>query len=102
MWPDDYRGALAWNLDYISSIAFYHQMHKEIIQTGAIDYAHELKAFDVLIITGANDNVTPLAGQKRLQKELDAKLHTIDGVGHLLHYEKPTEVAVALRAFLIS
>jgi len=90
------------NLDYISSIAFYHQMHKEIIQTGAIDYAHKLKAFDVLIITGTNDNVTPLAGQKRLQKELDAKLHTIDGVGHLLHYEKPTEVAVALRAFLIS
>lgn len=90
------------NLEFISSIGFYYNMHREIIKTGTIDYTSKLKSLDVLIITGNKDNVTPLATQKRFQKALTAKLHIIPGVGHLLHYEKPTEVAVALREFLLS
>lgn len=88
------------NLDFISSIAFYLNMHREIIGTGALDYTSQLQHLDVLIITGNKDNVTPLAGQKRLRDALDAQLHIIPGVGHLLHYEKPTEVAAALHEFL--
>lgn len=90
------------NLDYISSIDFYYQLHKDINKKGAIDYAPKLGRFDVLIIAGNKDNVTPLATEKRLQAALAAELHIIKGVGHLLHYERPTEVAAAIDAFLPS
>lgn len=90
------------NLDYISSIEFYYHLHKDINKKGAIDYAPRLKKFDVLIITGDKDNVTPIATERKLQAALDAKMHVIKGVGHLLHYERPTEVAAAIDVFLPS
>ena len=90
------------NLDYISSIDFYYQLHVNINKKGAVDYAPELnKKFEVLIITGDKDNVTPLATEKKLHAKLKkSRLHVIEGVGHLLHYERPTEVAAAANAFL--
>lgn len=89
------------NLDYISSIDFYHQLHVDINRKGAIDYADELnKKFTPLIITGDKDNVTPLATEVELANALNAELYVINGVGHLLHYERPTEVAAAINAFL--
>lgn len=90
------------NLDYISSIDFYYQLHVNINKKGAIDYAPELnKKFELLIVTGDKDNVTPLATEKRLAAALtNAKLHVIRGVGHLSHYERPTEVAAAIDAYL--
>lgn len=89
------------NLDYISSIDYYHQLHIDINKKGAIDYADELnKKFKPLIVTGSKDNVTPLAGEKILAHALNANLHVINGVGHLLHYERPTEVAIAINNYL--
>ena len=89
------------NLDYISSIDFYHRLHVDINKKGAIDYADALnKKFKPLIIAGNKDNVTPLTTEKELSKALNAQLHVVPGVGHLLHYERPTEVAAALNAFL--
>lgn len=90
------------NLDYISSIDFYYQLHVNINKKGAVDYAPKInKKFDVLIVTGDKDNVTPLATQKKLDAALKrSQLHVIDGVGHLLHYERPKEVAAAVTAFL--
>lgn len=90
------------NLDYISSIDFYYQLHVNINKKGSVDYAPELnKKFDVMIITGDKDNVTPLATQRKLDAALKhSKLHVIHGVGHLLHYERPTEVAAAIDGFL--
>ncbi len=89
------------NLDYISSINFYHKLHKDINKKGAIDYAPQIsKKFSSLIITGGSDNVTPLAGEKRLAKALDAKLKVVPNVGHLMHYERPTEVAAEIDEFL--
>lgn len=88
------------NLDYISSIDFYYQLHKDINKKGAVDYAPRLGKFDALIITGDKDNVTPLHTEKKLQAALGAKLRVIRGVGHLLHYERPIEVAEAIDGFL--
>lgn len=88
------------NLNYISSIDFYYQLHKDINKKGALDYAPQLKKFDALIITGNKDNVTPLATQRKLASALNARLQIIPDVGHLLHYERPTEVAVAIDGFL--
>ena len=90
------------NLGYISSIDFYYQLHVNINKKGAVDYAPELnKKFTALIVAGDKDNVTPLATEKKLASALDgSKLHVIKGVGHLLHYERPTEVAGAIDVFL--
>ncbi len=89
------------NLDYISSIDFYYQLHVNINKKGSVDYAPKInRKFKVLIITGDKDNVTPLTTEKKLHASLhNSELHIIKGVGHLLHYERPTEVAAAVDAF---
>jgi pimeloyl-ACP methyl ester carboxylesterase len=89
------------NLNFISSIHFYHKLHKDINKKGAIDYAPQIiERFKPLIITGSADNVTPLSGEKRLAHALNARLVVIPEVGHLLHYERPIEVAAAVNEFL--
>ena len=87
------------NLDYISSIRYYHRLHVDITKRGAIDYAKELKSFDSLIITGDKDNVTPLKTERQLARAIGAKMHIIHGVGHLIHYEMAKEAAEAIDDF---
>ncbi|MES2876455.1 MAG: alpha/beta hydrolase [Patescibacteria group bacterium] len=90
------------NLDYISSIDFYYQLHVNINKKGAVDYADQLnQKFTALVVAGDKDNVTPLATEKKLVGALKhSKLHVIKDVGHLLHYERPKEVAAAIDVFL--
>lgn len=53
------------------------------------------------LIAAAQDDITPLPAQYRLLEALPhARLHVIDGVGHLIHYETPDEAAAVLRAAL--
>ncbi|MBF4462360.1 MULTISPECIES: alpha/beta fold hydrolase [unclassified Rathayibacter] len=55
----------------------------------------------VQLIAAAQDDITPLAAQYRLLEALPhGRLHVIDGVGHLIHYETPDEAAAVLRAAL--
>ena len=88
------------NLEYISSIDFYHQLYGDIIRRGALDYAATLRTFEVLLIAGDKDNVTPLPGEKLLAREIGAHLEIIPNVGHLAHYEQPQQIATALLRFL--
>lgn len=54
-----------------------------------------------LLIAGEKDDVTPLKRQQELEKLFpNAKLVTINKVGHLTHYETPDQVADAIKAFL--
>lgn len=88
------------NLEYISSIDYYHTLHQDIVRRGVIDYKNSLRQFDILLIAGDKDNVTPLKGERLLADELPAQLEVIRGVGHLAHYETPDEISKALRGFL--
>lgn len=88
------------NLDYISDIGWNRRLHAEINRTGMTRYKSALKQFDLLIINGDRDNVTPLKMQKKVARMADAKLAVIPGVGHLAHYEKPAEMAGEIREFL--
>lgn len=64
-----------------------------------LDFADALpKKF--LAIAGDKDVVAPLAGQLRLAKETGADLRVLRGVGHLTHYERPSEVAGHLSEYL--
>lgn len=58
--------------------------------------------FDVptLLIAGERDSIAPLANQLVLQKAIrDATLEVLPKVGHLTHYETPTEVASLVEQF---
>lgn len=64
------------------------------------EYASRISA-PTQLIAAAQDDITPLAAQYRLLDELPhGRLHVIDGVGHLIHYETPDEAAAVLRAAL--
>lgn len=56
-----------------------------------------------LLVAGEQDDITPIEKQRELVTLFsDATLVTIPEVGHLTHYETPTEVAEAVQAFIKS
>ena len=66
------------------------------------DFAPDIKT-PTLIIAGAQDDITPLEKQKELQKLFPhASLEIIENVGHLTHYETPSQVAAFVQAFIKS
>lgn len=54
-----------------------------------------------LLIAADRDDITPVSAQHTLVSVFpDAQLHVIDGVGHLIHYEKPSQAAEQIRGLL--
>lgn len=55
----------------------------------------------VLLVPGAQDQLSTPAGQRRLRRMLpQASSEVLRGTGHLLHYEKPAQAGRALRRFV--
>jgi len=55
----------------------------------------------VLLVAGQLDTIARIDGQRRLAARLpDAELVELEGVGHLVHYERPVPAAEAVRRFL--
>jgi len=88
------------NLNFISSIGWYRQLYGQINRTGLSRYRIALEPFDVLIINGDKDAVTPLREQQKVADIIDAKVAVIPEVGHLAHYEKPVELTQEIKKFL--
>ncbi|WP_223269382.1 alpha/beta fold hydrolase [Frigoribacterium sp. ACAM 257] len=58
-------------------------------------------AVPTLLIAADRDDITALPAQHDLRALFpDARLTVIDGVGHLIHYEKPQEAAAAIQGFV--
>ncbi|WP_342211800.1 alpha/beta fold hydrolase [Frigoribacterium sp. CFBP 8759] len=54
-----------------------------------------------LLVAADRDDITALPAQHRLQALFpDATLDVIEGVGHLIHYEKPRQAAAAIESFV--
>jgi pimeloyl-ACP methyl ester carboxylesterase len=54
-----------------------------------------------LLIAGKNDAIAPIGSQRRLKVAVpQAQLVELDNVGHLIHYEQPSEAAEAIDAFV--
>lgn len=66
-----------------------------------LDYVDHLPN-KLMAIAGDRDVVAPLAGQQNLAKATGADLRVLKGVGHLTHYERPSEVAQHLSEFLVA
>lgn len=64
------------------------------------DYAPRLR-LPVALLPGAKDQVSTEPGRRRLRDTVpQCYMETIRGAGHLLHYEKPAQLARALRRFI--
>lgn len=89
------------NLKSISSIEFYSHIHKDINWQGSIDHADTLRTLDILLISGGNDNVTPLKEMQSFANAIQPEeFIVLPGIGHLAHYEKPRDVAEAIEQFI--
>ncbi|MGI6877553.1 alpha/beta fold hydrolase [Microbacterium sp. gxy059] len=54
-----------------------------------------------LLVAAVQDDITPIEAERRLATMFArAELVEIDGVGHLIHYEKPAEAASEIRGFV--
>ena len=54
----------------------------------------------VLVISGGADSIAPPAATRAFVDSLpDVRSHAFDGVGHLVHYERPEQTARLLEAF---
>ncbi|HEY4268279.1 MAG TPA: alpha/beta hydrolase [Galbitalea sp.] len=70
------------------------------ISNNVQEFATEIQVPTLLIAAG-NDPITKVADEEKLRDLLpDARLHVLDGVGHLIHYERPREAAELIVAFL--
>ncbi|HUH52507.1 MAG TPA: alpha/beta hydrolase [Microbacteriaceae bacterium] len=70
------------------------------ISNTVFDYSLDLK-METLLIAGELDDITPLSSQLRLKYTLpNAKLLTLPGTGHLVHYERAAEASHAINEFL--
>ena len=59
----------------------------------------------VLLVAGREDPLGSVPAQEALAAAIDdaggtAELHVLDGVGHLLHYERPAACAALIRDWL--
>jgi pimeloyl-ACP methyl ester carboxylesterase len=75
-----------------------HEGFSAANSANVLNYAQRLPK-RLLIIAGEKDIIAPLAGQLKLQRATGARLETLP-VGHLTHYEAPTEVALLTREFI--
>jgi pimeloyl-ACP methyl ester carboxylesterase len=68
-----------------------------------VDVAEELR-LPVLLVAGARDELGSVRGQRKLARRIGrvsprAQLEILDGVGHLIHYERAPQAAELIRAF---
>jgi len=88
--------------NYFSSFA-NNQMLLEAYQaareSSVLDYCSSFPE-RLLLIAGDKDLVAPIAGQRMLAEQTEGELVELPRVGHLTHYERPAEVAVAIGKFL--
>lgn len=80
---------------------------QSLLEAFRTSVSHDVSEFaasipqQTLLVVADRDDITPLEAQQRLvQLFADAELAVIEGVGHLIHYEKPVEAAAAIREFL--
>ncbi len=80
---------------------------QSLLEAFRASVSHDVSEFaasipqQTLLIAADNDDITPIEAQHRLVSLFpEAELEIIEGVGHLIHYEKPVEAANAISTFL--
>lgn len=87
------------NLNYISSRKFYRQLYDEINHASVSQIQDGLSDHQVLLILADKDKVVVHSERNKIDNNL-IEIRTIQNAGHLLHYERPQEVAELVTSFL--
>ncbi|MEL5989908.1 alpha/beta fold hydrolase [Microbacterium phosphatis] len=88
---------------YFSSFADRDVLHDAFVTSVSHDVSQYAGRITVptLLIAADRDDITPIDAERVLATRIpDARLVEIEGVGHLIHYEKPAEAAAAIRSFI--
>jgi len=88
---------------YFSSFADRDVLHDAFVTSVSHDVSQYAGRITVptLLIAADRDDITPIEAERVLATRIpDARLVEIEGVGHLIHYEKPAEAAAAIRSFI--
>ncbi|QCU77929.1 alpha/beta hydrolase [Citricoccus sp. SGAir0253] len=115
-----FTGTLLTKTQDLQALAYLHDQHQSYfsafdgrrtlveayrasITSSVLDHADGL-ALPVLLIAGAQDELGSVAGQERLAARIggaspEVTLEVLDGVGHLIHYERAPEAARLVRRF---
>ncbi|HET6831922.1 MAG TPA: alpha/beta fold hydrolase [Solirubrobacterales bacterium] len=94
--------AIAWSVDTDGdTVALMVQNHFAVPATrrAQTNLAARIRC-PVLVIHGADDEITPYADGKALAKITGGRLETVEGAGHLPHARKPVQVNLVLREFV--
>lgn len=76
------------------------QAYRSSIRDSVRDVAADLHV-PALLVAGEVDPLGSVQGQRDLAAAMpDARLRVIDGVGHLIHYERPRAAAAAIEEFV--
>jgi len=78
-------------------------VHERLIKMGHFDCRSSLEKINVptLIVCGEKDRICPIESGQLLHKQISGSvLKVIEGTGHFMFMEKPTEVARELLSFL--
>lgn len=88
---------------YFSDFADRAVLHDAFVTSVSHDvseYAARI-AVPTLLVAADRDDITPIEAERELATVFpNARLVEIEGVGHLIHYEKPAEAAAAITRFL--
>lgn len=73
--------------------------------TGSVLDVAEQLSLPVLLVVGAEDELGSVRGQRKLARRIGraspgVELEVLDGVGHLIHYERAPEAAGLIRSFI--
>lgn len=88
--------------NYFSNYQQDRVAHEGFLAASSGNVLEHVSAFRVptLLIAGEKDSIAPLANQIELQKQIPGSiLELMPKVGHLTHYETPTEVAALIESF---
>lgn len=88
---------------FFSRFSDRETLRQTFVTSVSYDVREFAGAIDVptLLVAAVQDDVTPIAAERALVGLVaDAQLVEIDGVGHLIHYERPGEAAAAIRGFI--
>lgn len=84
---------------YFSSFSDRETLRQAFSTSVSHDVRESARGIDAptLLVAAVQDDITPIAAERALVELFrDATLTEIDGVGHLIHYEKPREAAAAI------
>jgi pimeloyl-ACP methyl ester carboxylesterase len=91
--------------NYFSNYQHDRVAHEGFLAASSGNVLEHASAFRMptLLIVGEKDSIAPLAKQIELQKQIPGStLEVMPKVGHLTHYETPTEVAALIESFVDS